>query len=242
MEEKKRTSKKAPKIYKVKDLDGDERFKDIHPNLPSCPSCLIIVGAIKSSKSNLICNLLMSPEMFQNRFDIVRVLSTTLHMDDKGKLLDKYFDADDHYEDKYISDIIESQGKYNKIDRPTYCLVLDDCLTPDFCKRNNSLAFFMTKMRHYIDMCILSVQSINHIPPLIRAQGRDIIIGRQNNHKEIIKLMDQYSGLLGEGGDKKFKELYEYCHREPYNFMYIKASENPAHVYYNFEEKIYPKD
>jgi len=26
--------KKAPKIYKVKDLDGDERFKDIHPHLP----------------------------------------------------------------------------------------------------------------------------------------------------------------------------------------------------------------
>ena len=170
--------RKAPKIYKVKDLDGDERFKDIHPNLPQCPSCLILVGAIKSSKSNLICNMLMSPEMFKDKFDIVRVLSTTLHMDDKGKLLNKYFDADDHYEDKFIDDIVKSQGQYSKLERPTYCLVLDDCLTSDFCKRNSNLAFFMTKMRHYIDMCILSVQSINHISMLKDAKLRIPLLNR----------------------------------------------------------------
>ena len=241
IKEKKKTTKKPPRIYKVKDLDGDERFKDIHPHLPSCPSCCILVGAIKSSKSNLICNMLMSPEMYKDRFDIVRVLSTTLHMDDKGKLMDKFFDCDDHYEDKFITDIIQSQGQYSKLERPTYCLVLDDCLTSDFCKRNNQLAYFMTKMRHYIDMCILSVQSLNHIPPLIRAQARDIIIARQNNHKEIIKLQEQFSGLLGEDGDRTFMDLYNYCHKKPYNFMYMKACENPCEVYFNFEEKIYPK-
>jgi hypothetical protein len=35
IKEKKKTTKKPPRIYKVKDLDGDERFKDIHPHLPS---------------------------------------------------------------------------------------------------------------------------------------------------------------------------------------------------------------
>lgn len=241
IDKKVKTKKKAPKIYKVKDLEGDERFQHIHPNLPQCPSCCILVGAIKSSKSNLICNMLMSKEMFLDSFDIVRVLSTTLHMCDKGKLMNRYFDCDDHYDDKFIDQIIESQGKFSKAERPTYCLVLDDCLTADFCKRNNKLAFFMTKMRHYIDMCILSVQSLNHIPPLIRAQARDIIIARQNNHKEVLKLQEQFSGLLGEDGDRKFMELYNYCHSKPYHFMYIKGTENPAEVYYDFEEKIHPK-
>jgi len=231
---------KTPKLMKVKDLDGDEKFKGVHPNLPSLPSCCILVGAIKSSKSNLIINFLMSDQFYKDKFDIVRVMSTTLHMDDKGKLMNKFFDADDHYEDKFIDDIIESQGKFSKADRPTYCLILDDCLNADFCKRNNKLAYFMTKMRHYIDMSIISVQSINHIPPLIRAQARDIIIARQNNHKEKIKLMEQFSGLLGEDGDKTFMRLYEYCHKKPYQFMYIKGSENPAEVYFNFEEKIHP--
>lgn len=233
--------KKTPTIYRVKDLAGDERFPDLHPHLPSMPSCCIIVGAIKSAKSNLIVNMLMNPEMYKDRFDKVRVLSTTLHMDDKGKLLDKYFDADDHYEDQFIDDIMTNQGQYSKADRPTYCLVLDDIISTEFCKRNNNLAFFITKMRHYIDMCILSVQSINHIPPLIRAQARDIIIGRQNNHKEVVKLQEQFSGLLGENGDNKFMELYKRCHQEPFHFMYIKGSENPAEVYYDFTEKIHPK-
>ena len=234
------TKKKPPVILKVKDLDGDEKFKDLHPNLPSIPSCCILVGAIKSSKSNLICNFLMSPDFYLNRFDIVRVLSSTLHMDDKGKLLDSHFDCDDHYEDRFITDIIKSQGKFDKADRPTFCLVLDDIISDEFCKRNNSLAYFMTKMRHYIDMCIVSVQSINHIPPLIRAQARDIIIARQNNHKEKIKLMEQFGGLLGENGDQVFMELYNYCHKKPYQFMYIKGSENPAQVFFNFSEQIYP--
>ena len=229
-----------PKLLKVKDLDGSEKFKGIHPNLPALPSCCILVGAIKSSKSNLIINFLMSDHFYKDRFEIVRVLSTTLHMDDKGKLMNKFFDCDDHYEDQFIDDIVESQGKFSKADRPTYCLVLDDCLNSDFCKRNNKLAYFMTKMRHYIDMCIVSVQSINHIPPLIRAQARDIIIARQNNHKEKVKLMEQFGGLLGEDGDKIFMKLYEYCHKLPYQFMYIKGSENPAEVYFNFEEKIHP--
>ncbi len=232
---------KVPKLLKVKDLEGDEKFKDLHPNLPRPPSCCILVGAIKSSKSNLILNFLANPDFYKDKFEIVRVLSSTLHMDDKGKMLNKHFDCDDHYEDNFIDSIIESQGQYSKEERPTYCLVLDDIISDEFCKRNNKLAYFITKMRHYIDMCILSVQSINHIPPLARAQARDIIIGRQNNHKEKIKLMEQFSGLLGENGDKVFMELYDYCHKKPYNFMYIKGSENPAEVYFNFQEKIHPK-
>jgi len=234
--------KTAPVLYKVKDLDGDERFQDLHVNLPRPPSCCVLVGSIKSSKTNTVCNFLLRNDMFKNRFDIVRVLSATLHMDKKMQLLDKYFHCDDHYEDKYIDAIIKSQGQYQKDDpnRPTYCLVLDDIISPEFNKRNNSLALFMTKMRHYIDMCIISVQSINHIPPLIRAQTRDLIIAKQQNHKEVIKLMEQYGGLLGENGDRKFLELYNYVHKDQmYQLMYMKISENPIWVLKNFNERIF---
>ena len=234
--------KSPPVIRKVKDLDGDERFPDLHPHLPKPPSCFIIVGAIKSSKSNLIINCLCNPDFYKDRFDIVRVLSTTLHMDNKMKILNKHFDCDDHYDDKFIQDIIHSQGAYDKDDpnKPTYCLCLDDIITPEFTKRSNQLSFFMTKMRHYIDMCIISVQSINHIPPLIRAQTRDIAIGKQQNYKEVIKLQEQYGGLFGENGDKKFVELYNQVHKDkPYQFLYLKLSENPIHAYHNFTKRIF---
>ena len=235
-------SNKPPEILKVKDLDGDERFTDLHPNLPRPPSCFIIVGAIKSSKSNLIINCLCNPSFYKDRFSVVRVLSTTLHMDNKMKILNKHFDCDDHYEDSFIQDIIHAQGMYDKDDpnKPTYCLVLDDIITPEFSKRSSALSYFMCKMRHYIDMCIISVQSINHIPPLIRAQTRDIAIGKQQNFKEVIKLQEQYGGLFGENGDKKFLELYNQVHKDkPYQFFYIKLSENPIQAFHNFTKRIY---
>lgn len=240
--DKKSNKNPGPTILKVRDLDGNERFPDIHPNLPQCPSCFIIVGAIKSSKSNLIINCLCNKDFYKDKFNIIRVLSTTLHMDNKMKILNKHFDCDDHYEDEFIQEIIHSQGMYDKEDpnKPTYCLVLDDIISPEFNKRNNALSLFMTKMRHYIDMCIISVQSINHIPPLIRAQTRDIAIGKQQNFKEVIKLQEQYGGLFGENGDKKFLELYNLVHKDkPYQFFYIKLSENPVTAFRNFSERIF---
>ena len=86
---------------------------------------------------------------------------------------------------------------------------------------------------------IISTQSLNHVPPLIRAQVRDLIIAKQQNHKEVVKLQEQFGGLLGENGDKKFMELYNQVHSEPYQMMYMKLSENPVHVYHNFTERIF---
>ena len=59
--------RKPPQILKVRDLEGDERFQDIHPNLMSCPSLTVIVGAIKSSKSNLIINLFCNNDFFWDK-------------------------------------------------------------------------------------------------------------------------------------------------------------------------------
>jgi len=233
--------KKVPTILKVKDFDGDERFQDIHPNLPQMPSLTLLIGSIKSGKSNLVINMLCNPQFYLDKFDIVRVLSSTLHMDNKMKILNKHFDCDDHYEDKFIDEIVASQGEFEKDDplRPKYCLVLDDILTTDFMKRSNKLSFFATRMRHYLDMMIISSQSLNHIPPLIRAQVRDLVVAKQQNHKEVLKLQEQFGGLLGENGDKKFIELYNDVHKEPYQMMYMKLSENPIHVYRNFTERIF---
>lgn len=241
-------NRKPPQILKVIDVDGDERFKDIHPNLPGMPSLCILVGSIKSGKSNLVVNFFLGKDFYWNKkedksiFDTVRVMSTTLHMDNKMKLMDEFYECDDHYEDKFIDDIIKSQGQFEKDDpnRPKYALVLDDILTPEFIKRSNKLSFFSSKMRHYIDFMLISTQSLNHIPPLIRAQVRDLIITKQQNHKEVIKLMEQFGGMLGDNGEKKFLELYNQVHNnKSYQVMYMKLSENPIQIFENFEKRIF---
>ena len=235
--------RKPPEILVVKDVSGDERF-DIHKNLPQMPSLCLILGSIKSGKSNLIVNFFCNDNFYKDKFDIVRLMSTTLHMDNKMKIMNEHFDCDDHYQDSYIDDIMKSQGQFEKEDpdRPKYCLVLDDILSPEFCKKNNKLAYFTAKMRHFIDMMIISSQSLNNIPPIIRGQVRDLIVTRQQNQKELDKISEQFGGLLGSetvDGTKKFLELYRKVHSKPYQILYIKASENPVQAFENFSTRIF---
>ena len=236
--------KRPPKVYKVKDPEPSSKFDDIHPNLPSLPSLLVIVGSVRSAKSNLICNLLMNPEMYKDRFDIVRVCSTTLHQDHKGKLLNKYFDATDTYSDDLIEEIKQGQSKYTDTERPTYCLVLDDVLTQDFSKQN-AVSFFSTRFRHYIDMYIIATQSFRAVSGLIRNNATDVIITKQQNQKELGKIIEEYGPMFpssdGAGdGEKNLMDLYKKAHQERYSFLYLKLSENPPHAFIRFEEQIYP--
>ena len=94
---------------------ANEKFTDIHPNLMAMPSLTLIIGSVRSGKSNLLVNYFCNPSFFFNRFDTVKFISSTLHTDNKGKILSKHFDCLDHYEDGIIESIkkesFRSRGK-----------------------------------------------------------------------------------------------------------------------------------
>ena len=52
----------APKVFKVKDPDPDDKFSGIHPHLPQPPALLLIVGSVKAGKSNLLVNICCNPQ------------------------------------------------------------------------------------------------------------------------------------------------------------------------------------
>ena len=182
---------------------------------------------------NFFCN----PDFYKDKFDIVKFISTTLHTDNKGKILSKHFDCLDHYEDKMIDEIKQEQSKFDKEDRPTYALVMDDVLTKDF-KKSNQVSFFSTRFRHYIDFYIIAVQSFRAVSGMIRNNATDVIIHKQQNTKELQKIAEEYGDMVG--GEKKFMELYNEAMKDRYSFLYLKLSENPAEAYIRFEKKIYP--
>jgi hypothetical protein len=234
----KTSSKKAPKVLKVKDELPSENFDDIHSNLPQMPSLLLIVGSVRSGKSNLLVNYFCNTEFYKDKFDIVKFVSTTLHTDNKGKILSKHFDCMDHYDDNIIEDIKKSQSQYeNKADRPTYALVMDDVLTKDF-SRTNQVSFFSTRFRHYIDFYVIAVQSFRAVSGMIRNNATDVIICKQQNTKELEKIAEEYGDMVG--GHDKFMELYAEAHKDRYSFLYLKLSENPAEAYIRHETKIWP--
>ncbi len=231
-------SKSAPKVLKVKDEKPSEKFDDIHENLPSMPSLCLIIGSVRSGKSNLLVNYFCNPDFYKDKFDIVKFVSTTLHTDNKGKILSKHFDCMDHYEDNIIENIKKSQGQYeNKEDRPTYALVMDDVLTKDF-KKTNQVSFFSTRFRHYIDFYVIAVQSFRAVSGMIRNNATDVIICKQQNQKELEKIAEEYGDLVG--GQDNFMKLYDEAHKDRYSFLYLKLSENPAEAYIRHERKIYP--
>ena len=233
-EQKKKT---VPKVLKVKDEIPSAKFDDIHPNLPSMPSLCLIIGSVRSGKSNLLVNYFCNPDFYKDKFDIVKFVSTTLHTDNKGKILSKHFDCMDHYEDGIIEEIKMEQSKYEeKHERPTYALVLDDVLTKDFSK-NNAVSFFSTRFRHYIDFYVIATQTFRAVSGMIRNNSTDVIVARQQNQKELEKIAEEYGSLVG--GDDNFMKLYNEVHREKYQMMYLKLSENPVQVYHNFTKRIY---
>jgi hypothetical protein len=191
---------------------------------------------ISVSNSNLLVNLFCNEGFYKDKFDIVRFISNTLHTDNKGMILSKYFDCSDHYTDQMIHDIKNEQMMYDKIDRPTFALVLDDILTQDFSK-NNAVSYFATRFRHYIDMFVLTTQSFRSVSTLIRSNCTNVIVCRQQNQKELLKIAEEYGPMVG--GEDSFIELYKQCHNERYQMMTIDLQSNPARVFRNFDELIW---
>lgn len=229
-------SKKAPQIFKVRDPEPDSKFDDIHENLPQMPSLVLIIGSVRSGKSNLLTNFFCNPEMYKDKFDTVRIVSTTLHTDHKGKILDKYFDCSDQYDDMIIENIKKVQSEYTDEVRPTYALVLDDVLTKDFSK-NNAVSFFATRFRHYIDMYVIATQSFRAVSGLIRNNATNIIICRLQNMKEREKVAEEYGPMVG--GEDNFNMLYDKIHAKPYQYMVLDLQSNPARVLHNFESVLW---
>ena len=226
----------APKVFKVKDPDPDDKFSGIHPHLPQPPALLLIVGSVKAGKSNLLVNICCNPQFGYSEALQFKIISNTLNADPKGKLMNKYFDCEDHYSDDMITDLIESQKKYEDFDRPQIGLILDDILTKDF-KKSNAVSFLATRFRHYgIGLLAFTTQSFRAVSGLIRNNATDVIIMKQQNSKELEKINEEYGDLF----PNIFMDLYKKAIEDATLFIFIFRYPNIASncLYVRFETKI----
>tara|TARA_R110000737_G_scaffold4753_3_gene15322 strand:- start:7099 stop:7824 length:726 start_codon:yes stop_codon:yes gene_type:complete len=223
------------KILKVVDPPNTKK-KALHPNLPQPPSLVLMIMPTKTGKSTIISNMLLNKDFYgQDFFDETTIISTTINNDQTSRFMKQAFDTYDYYSDDLIKNIIKGQNKYEKADMPSMCLVCDDCLGEKTTALNN----LSSRYRHYnIDLFIVSSQLLKKVSPTIRANANWILCGRLTNEAEVEKLSEEWSGMYG--GDKNFREQYKKCTKKRYNFMTLKLTENPAEIWFNFDEKIYP--
>ena len=223
------------KIYKVKDLENKDKYPPLNPILPQPPFLMIGYGSVRSGKTNSLINMMRRKDMYGTDYwDQVLVISNTAKNDPKMyKFMGEAFKLEDHYENRMIDNLISSQNKYDREDMPTQLLILDDIISRDFKKSSsNAINSLATRFRHYELSIMIFVQSARAVSNMIRSNATDILIYRQQSNLEWEKLKEEYSDLA----PKNFEKYYAISQMERYNFLYIKASENPAHFYSGFSE------
>ncbi len=221
---------------------GDEKKlkKPIHPNLPNIATGQlgIMISPVKTGKSTIISNLLLSPSFYRDQFDIVYVISNTIHNDQTSRFLKETFPETifDQYSDDIIQNIITYQKSFPKKDQPFIALILDDFLG---IKSKSMIYHLATRFRHYnIGLLLFASQLFRGLPPVLRQNATFAIIGGPNpSDFEIDKMAEEYGAIYK--GAENFKKLYKEATNKRYNFLYLDLQANPSLAYRNFSDLIF---
>jgi hypothetical protein len=228
----------APKILKVKDPDFlVNNTKPLHPHLPQPHALVLHCSPVKTGKSTIISNLLLSDQFYgQDYFDRVKIISNTIENDNTSRFLKDAFDTEDHYEDRMIDDLVASQSKFEKEEQPSVALICDDLLGS--IKREARVNHFASRFRHYnVQLFYISSQNFRKVNNVIRQNATNVIIGSPfPNTKELEKIAEEYGDMFG-GADNLLK-IYKIATPNRYDFLHLDLQENPPIAYHNFEKQI----
>ena len=230
---------KGIKIRKVVDLEDKSKYPEINPILPQAPFLLLGIGSVRSGKTNTLINMMRNDDekYGTSYFDDVLVISNTIDNDPKGKFLKDAFRVENHFENRFVDDLVEHQKKQKRDEMNTALLILDDIISKDFKKTtSNSINSLATRFRHYELSMMIFTQSFRAVSTMIRSNATDIMIFRQQSSKEMEKIIEEYSDLCGS--DELFQKYYDIAMSEPYSYLYIDVQQNPSHFYKSFEELI----
>ena len=228
-------AKGGPKILRVNDTEHQEKYKPLHDHLPTAPFLCLLVGSVRSGKTNYLVNALRNSNDFwgDKYFDYYKIISNSLNNDTKGKYFtDAFADCCDHYTDQMVRELVSSQKKHEREDMPTMCILLDDILSRDF-KKTNDISYLCSRFRHTEMSIFLTTQSFRSIGNIIRNNATNVLIFKQNNMKELEKVKEEYGELCGS--EDQFMMYYNLALDEPYSFLYIDGQSNPARFFRRHE-------
>jgi len=237
-----------PKIKRVVDPENDYKpRKKLHPHLPNVQgfgggSLTLLISPLKTGKSSIISNLLLGSDFYgqtsdgEYYFSKTFIISNTIANDLTSRFLIDAFDTEDHYDDKFIDNIMKEQKSYKKEDQPEIALILDDVLGS--IKREAKVNHLASRFRHYnIRLLLFSTQKFKAVSPIIRSNATDVIIGSPfPNRTELLAVADAYSDMFG--GVENFLKIYKLATPNRYDFLYLDFQESPPLAYHNFEKVI----
>ena len=229
-------------ILPVKPMEQENMAKrPFDPRLPDINKgamCLMI-SPVRTGKSTIISNLLLNPAFYRDAFDIVYIISNTIHNDDTSRFLREQFPETiwDTYSDEVIQNIINYQQTFPKKKMPKIAIILDDFVGT--VHKKSMIFFLASRFRHYnIGLLLFASQILKGVPPIVRQNATDVIMGSPNhNGAELEKLAEEYGSMFK--GKDNFLAMYNRAAQEKYDFLYLKLDQNPPEAYRKFNELIF---
>ena len=229
------------KILPIKPSENKKTQRQLHENLPDIVggSLIALISPVKTGKSTLISNLILNPNFYSDQFDIVYIISNTIHNCKTSRFLKESFPDTcyDHYSDEIIKNILDYQETFPIDKRPRVCIVCDDFIG---VKANSMIFLLASRYRHYLNggLLIFASQLFRALPTIIRANASHVVIGGPlSNNMELEKMTEEYGSLYG--GNDNFKKLYKQAVNKRYNFLFLDIQNNPTRAFRNFDELIY---
>ena len=229
---------------------------------PDLPTSFILAAPTASGKTMIILNLLL--RYYKDLFARIWFFSPSIKLDPQyaplRKYLEKMSDQDKEplmFEDldqQALGRILNDQRQIceelrkRKQPIPQVCVVLDDLADRGdiLTKRQGGnsgswLISLATRGRHFGVTWVVSSQVLNLVGTVIRKNVRCMCVWRLRNHKEVLTLCEELSGVYDTG---TLMDLYRTATEDPYSFMFIRldAKTRRDMFWLRFEARLVPED
>lgn len=224
-----------------KDNHGIHIRRPIHPILPDVEkgAALLSVSSVRSGKSNLLVNLMLNSNFLKDAFDDVYIFSSTIHQDQTSRKLRDAFPSTsyENFDENKLLKIIDHQKSYEDEDRPSIAIILDDITT---LKPKSPFFNLATNFRHHgIGLLVYTVQNFKMIPPIVRSNVTNLLIGTLNS-QQMKQIAQEYGDSFG--GEDNLIRQHRIAVPERFNFLYGRLDQYPAKLHRNFETKVLYED
>tara|TARA_R110002049_G_scaffold227294_1_gene399447 strand:- start:2 stop:934 length:933 start_codon:yes stop_codon:yes gene_type:complete len=224
----------------LQDYEMDKFFNPILPSIKRQRGSLIcLLASTMGGKTTIINNLIFrfwkSPTS-KPTFAKILFYSPTVYNDDGCRFIREYCECHTLFDEDELEKIVKEQESYSLQERPRVLLIIDDHVGLIKNRGRSKISAFFSRMRHYNMSCIISLQYLKDLAPVVRTQLSCMLILNVNSEKQKDTIAEIYGGMFGS--KKIFYDLLNYATRDAYSFLYLKFKERPCEAYKCFTEPI----
>jgi hypothetical protein len=237
-----------PVIYKVKD-NSSNYYKDKGDLINLCMRLIIVGASERSGKSNVICNLLMRDEFYNNDYkpENIYIISPSANTDNKLKKLIEVKDIPkENIMTEYDEEVLDAlykilQEEYDtaieeKTEPEHKLIIMDDLSYGGDLKSSNYgvISKLACNGRHYLINFIITAQKYTQIPTTLRENCNGAIFFNCSN-KQLGLIEEDFNYLSNK---KDFLQMFKMATEEKHSFLVVNHTNPKGKIYMNSEFNI----